>query len=107
MARVSKPKKALKAANTETFMRDQTLLSKERTVLSKERTILSFIQTGVAFIGVGVVIINVFFNNLESVIVGTALVLLGFIEVIDSYRRLSRYRQKMDSIKRKLGKNSV
>jgi len=107
MARGTKHKKARKIPNTEDFVRDQTLLSKERTVLSKERTILSFIQTGVAFIGVGVVIINVFFNNLESVIVGTALILLGFIEVIDSYRRLSRYRQKMDSIKKKLGKNSI
>ena len=89
------------------LIKEQTLLSKERTVLSKERTILSYIQTGVAFIGIGIVIINVFSSNMESVIVGTALILLGFIEIIDSYRRLSRYRRKMDSIKRKLGKESI
>ena len=94
-------------AKAQTYVQEQTLLSKERTVLSKERTILAYIQTGVAFIGVGIVIINVFSSNIESVIVGTALVMLGFIEIIDSYRRLSRYRRKMDSIKRKLGKESV
>ena len=94
-------------AKDKTCMEEQTLLSKERTVLSKERTILAYIQTGVAFIGIGIVIINVFSSNMESVIVGTALIMLGFIEIIDSYHRLSRYRRKMDSIKRKLGKESV
>ena len=91
----------------EDYVKEQTLLSKERTILSKERTILSFIQTGLAFIAVGVAIINVFAQNIESVIIGTALVFLGFIEIVESYRRLKKYRNKMDGIKKKLGKESV
>lgn len=91
----------------EIFMKQQTLLSKERTILSKERTILSFIQTGLAFIGVGIVIINVFPDNIQSTVVGTALILIGFVEILESYRRLSKYRRKMDLIKKKLGKESI
>lgn len=92
---------------TERLMEEQTLLSQERTILSKERTILSFVQTGLAFIAVGVAIINVFSRSTESVIIGTALIIMGFIEVIESVRRLKKYRGRMEEIKNKLGDDSV
>jgi uncharacterized membrane protein YidH (DUF202 family) len=83
-------------------------LSEERTILSKERTILSFIQTGLAFIGMGIVIINfVGVTNYPSQVVGWALILIGFVEVLESYRRLRRYQKKMDKIKTKLGKKGI
>jgi uncharacterized membrane protein YidH (DUF202 family) len=81
----------------------QVALSKERTILSKERTILSFMQTGLAFIGIGVVIINVFGISSASQVVGWSLVFIGFVEVLESYRRLHRYQQKIEKIKKDTG----
>ena len=82
----------------------QVALSKERTLLSKERTILSFMQTGLAFIGIGVVIINLFgASSYPSQIVGWVLILIGFVEVLESYRRLQRYQKKIQSIKESAG----
>ena len=63
---------------------NRTYLAMEQTVLSKERTILSFMQTGLAFIGVGVVLINVFALSSWSVLVGSVLIIIGFIERIHS-----------------------
>ena len=82
-------------------------LSKERTLLSKERTILSFMQTGLAFIGVGIVIINVFGTNQSSEIVGWLLIIIGFAEVLESMRRLLKYKKKMSIMRRVLGQNGV
>jgi uncharacterized membrane protein YidH (DUF202 family) len=96
-----KKRKRLSAAE------EQVLFSMERTVLSKERTVLSFMQTGLAFIGVGIVLINVFSGSQTSLIVGTALVLIGFVEVLESLRRITKYQKKMKSIKEKLGDDEV
>lgn len=83
-------------------------LSKERTILSKERTILSFMQTGLAFIGVGIVIINIFgATSHPSEVIGWLLVFIGFAEVIESLRRLLKYKKKMNIMKRVLGQNGV
>ena len=88
-------------------MENQTFLSMERTILSKERTILSFIQTGLAFIGIGIVIINVFSANPVSVVIGSVLILIGFIEVLESNRRLMHYQKKMRDVRRRLGKYAI
>ena len=83
-------------------------LSKERTLLSKERTILSFMQTGLAFIGAGIIIINVFgVASNPSEIIGWLLIIIGFGEVLESARRLIKYKKKMNLIKRVLGQNGV
>ncbi len=86
---------------------EQTFLSMERTILSKERTILAFMQTGLAFIGVGIVIINVFSASYGSVLIGSVLLLIGFVEVIESYRRLMHYQKRMREVRRMLGKYAV
>jgi uncharacterized membrane protein YidH (DUF202 family) len=86
---------------------NQTYLSMEQTILSKERTILSFMQTGLAFIGAGIVIINVFMSNFSSVFVGSLLVAIGFVEVLESYRRLVHYQRRMKEIRKQLGKYAV
>jgi uncharacterized membrane protein YidH (DUF202 family) len=82
---------------------EQMLLVKEQVVLSKERTVLSFMRTGIAAIGAGVVLINVFPGNHTSLIIGWALILIGAIEILESYRRLRYYREKMLKIKKRLG----
>ena len=82
-------------------------LSKERTVLSKERTILSFMQTGLAFIGVGIVIINIFNNSHPTAVIGWLLILIGFAEVVESLRRLLRYKVRMERIRKSLGRDVV
>ena len=64
-------------------------------------------QTGLAFIGVGIVVINVFSGSAWSVVLGSILVLIGFIEVLESYRRLLHYRKRMREIRRTLGKYAV
>lgn len=89
------------------MMKEQVELSRERTVLSKERTVLAFMQTALAFIGVGIVIINVFPTSQISLIVGGALILIGFVEVIDSLRRMKKYKRKMSEIRKRLGEDGV
>jgi uncharacterized membrane protein YidH (DUF202 family) len=101
------PRSAKRVAAGTNYMEKQTFLSMERTLLSKERTILSFMQTGIAFIGIGIAIINVFISSAWSVFVGSVLLVIGFIEVLESYRRLSHYRKKMMEIRQELGRYAV
>ena len=82
---------------------EQTLFLKEQVLLSKERTILSFMRTALAAIGAGVVLINVFPGNQSIWIVGIALILIGAVELFESYRRMKYYRKQMENIKKKLG----
>jgi uncharacterized membrane protein YidH (DUF202 family) len=93
--------------NKRSQIENQTYLSMERTILSKERTILAFIQTGLAFIGVGIAIINVFSTIAWSVIVGSLLLVIGFVEIAESYRRLTHYQKKMGQIRTHLGKYAI
>jgi len=86
-----------KMSETE-FEEESILLSEEQTILSKERTILSFMQTGVAFITLGLVIVNLF-RNMQSELIGWALILLGFVEVLESLRRLRKYKKLAERIK--------
>ena len=83
------------------FEEQRTLLAEEQTLLAKERTILSFMQTGLAFIGAGIVVANViqdiYFKGL-----GWILIIIGFLELFESYRRLHLYQKKMDSLKQSL-----
>lgn len=86
---------------------EQTLFIKEQVILSKERTILSFIRTALAAIGAGIILINVF-PNIESMwIIGIALILIGIVELFESYRRMKHYRKEMIKIKKRLGKEWV
>ncbi len=96
-----------KKKNRLSFEEQNVLLAKQQVILSKERTILSFIRTGLAFIGVGVVLLNVFSTH-SAQIIGWALILIGFVEVAESYRRLVLHQKKMDEIKKYLGeKDSI
>lgn len=85
----------------------QTLFIKEQVILSKERTILSFIRTALAAIGAGVVLISVFPGNYTIWIMGWALILIGLVELFESYRRMKHYREEMKKIKKRLGKEWV
>ena len=86
---------------------EQALFLKEQVVLSKERTILSFIRTALAAIGAGVILINVFPGNQTIWIMGIALILIGVVELFESYRRMKHYRKEMEKIKKRLGKEWV
>jgi len=87
------------------FEEERTILAEEQTILSKERTILSFMRTGLAFIGTGLVIINIFPSSTPTQIIGWLLVLIGFAEIAESYRRLKVYKRKMERVRQELGKN--
>ncbi len=91
--------------------REQLWLSEERTVLSKERTILAFLQTGLAFIAVGIMVLELAAANLlkdpYTPWIGCILIAIGFVEILDSIRRLRRYKKKIEEIKKKLGKDGV
>ena len=77
---------------------EMATLARERTILSRERTILSFIQTGLAFIGIGIIIVNFMIAHFAQVI-GWALILIGFVGVLESYKRLRAERREMEKIK--------
>lgn len=92
---------------SEKLQEEQTLFMKEQVVLSKERTILSFIRTALAAIGAGIVLISVFPGNFTIWVLGLALVLIGLVELFESYRRMKHYRKEMINIKKRLGKEWV
>lgn len=77
------------------------LIAEEEILLSKERTILSFMRTALAFIGVGVVIIR-FMNETVFQVIGYGLVILGFAEVLESYRRLREKQKIMKRIEKQI-----
>ena len=94
---------------------ERTLFVKEQTILAKERTILSFMRTGLGFITAGFAIIaasaileSIFkINPATSFIIGWGIVIVGFIEIIESFRRLRVYRSKMRQISEELGDENV
>ena len=94
---------------------ERTLFVKEQTVLAKERTILSFMRTGLGFITAGFAIIaatailETFFkmHPMTSFIIGWGVVIVGFIEIIESFRRLRVYRRKMREITEELGEENI
>jgi len=77
------------------------IFQEQQVLLSKERTILSFMQTGLAFIGVGLIISNIFRSSISE-FVGYILLLIGFLEVLESVRRLRRKQMEMDELKNRL-----
>jgi uncharacterized membrane protein YidH (DUF202 family) len=77
----------------------EVILSEERTLLSKERTILSFMQTGLASIGLGMVL-TYYFKETLLTYVGYILILTGFIEVLESIRRLRGKQKQIDKLKK-------
>ena len=72
----------------------ESVLSEERSVLSKERTILSFMQTGLTSIGLGIVLTYYLKETLLTYL-GYVLILTGFIEVLQSIRKLKSYNLPM------------
>jgi len=77
----------------------EVILSEERTLLSKERTILSFMQTGLTSIGLGIVL-SYYLKGTFLIHVGYILILTGFIEVLESMRRLRRKQKEIEVLKK-------
>ena len=110
-----RPKAHVNDSHKLSLEEERTLFVKEQTLLSKERTILSFMRTGLGFITAGFAIIaataileTVFkINPLTSFVIGWGIVIVGFIEIIESFRRLRVYREKMREITEELGDESV
>lgn len=84
---------------------ERTILAEEQTILSKERTILSYMRTGLTFVVAGIAVNN-FFPNISTQVVGWILIFVGFFEIVESYRRLMRYKKKMESVKKRLGEET-
>ncbi|OGI12666.1 hypothetical protein A3K64_03765 [Candidatus Micrarchaeota archaeon RBG_16_36_9] len=78
----------------------EIVLSEERTVLSKERTILSFMQTGLTSIGLGIVLTYYLKETLLTYL-GYVLILTGFIEVLQSIRKLKTKQKEVEMLKRR------
>ena len=85
------------------YRKEKLLLMREQTILAKERTVLSFMRTGLASIGAGIVIINIFSSDPTSLVIGWVFILTGSVEIIESYRRLRVYKNKMSRINVQLG----
>jgi len=77
----------------------EVILSEERTLLSKERTILSFMQTGLTSIGLGIVLAY-YLKGTFLIYVGYILILTGFIEVLESMRRLRTKHKEIEVLKK-------
>jgi len=94
---------------------ERTLYAKEQTLLSKERTILSFMRTGLTLITVGFALIaaseilGLHFNiqPMAAFVIGWSVILIGLFEIVESFRRLRAYRQKMKEVSEELGEENV
>jgi len=78
----------------------EVILSEERTILSKERTILSFMQTGLTSIGLGIVL-TYYLKETFLTYIGFVLILTGFVEVLESMKRLRDKQKEVDTLKRR------
>ena len=98
---MAKRKKKQKPESPEMQLeRKRLMLTEQQTLLSKQRTILAFMQTGLAFVGVGIVIVN-FLKESASQVIGWMLFFIGFIEILESLRRIMIYKKRMEKIKSK------
>jgi uncharacterized membrane protein YidH (DUF202 family) len=94
---------------------ERTLFLKEQTILAKERTILSFMRTGLTSITVGFTVVAIgpilsqsfSVNPSVSFIIGAGVAVVGFVELIESIRRLGKYKSRMKEITHKLGDEEV
>lgn len=102
-------RKAAPSRRRISYEEERTILAQEQTILSKERTILSFMRTGLTFIVLGLGIVSVSELVGEALIavqaVGWVIVVIGFAEVFESYRRLRRYQNKMKELEKEVGKD--
>lgn len=72
------------------------------------RTGLGFITAGFAIIAAtGILEVLLKMHPAVSMVIGTALVAVGFLEILESFRRLRIYRRKMKLITVKLGDDDV
>ncbi len=58
-------------------------------------------RTGLAFVAAGIVVVSVL-PHLVSQIVGYALLIIGFGEVFESFRRLKKKQEEVRRLKKKL-----
>ncbi|MBS3050936.1 MAG: DUF202 domain-containing protein [Candidatus Aenigmarchaeota archaeon] len=78
------------------------LIAEEEVLLSKERTILSFMRTALAFIGVGIIVVN-FFKDTAFQLIGYLLIMVGFVEIGESARRLRKKQKIMGRLEKRTG----
>ena len=79
------------------------LIEEEEVLLSKERTALSFMRTALTFIGVGIVVANVIKDVLLFQILGYALVAIGLVELVESFRRLKNKQKTINRLEKRTG----
>ncbi|MBI2675633.1 MAG: DUF202 domain-containing protein [Candidatus Aenigmarchaeota archaeon] len=84
------------------------LLVYEQTILSKERTALSFMQIGLVFVGLGLGLIAVYLqNHIIGLAIGFFLIIVGWLEMMESHAKLKKYGSLLDEVKAKLRKIGV
>lgn len=84
------------------------LLMYEQTILSKERTALSFMQIGLVFVGLGLGLIAVYLqNHTLGLVIGFALIIIGWLEMMESHKKLQNYNRLLDEVKAKLRRMGV
>ena len=76
-------------------------MHEEELLLSKERTVLSFMRTGLGFVTAGAAIFGFFQSLLLARIIGYVLLVIGFVEVFESLRRLVSKQREIQNLKRK------
>lgn len=79
------------------------LIAEEEVLLSKERTALSFMRTALTFIGVGIVVASVFKDVLLFQVLGYLLVVIGVVELFESFRRLRHKEKYVNKLQRQTG----
>ena len=79
------------------------LIEEEEVLLSKERTALSFMRTALTFIGVGIVVANVLKDVIIFQALGYLLVLVGVVELIESFRRLKNKQKTINRLEKRTG----
>ncbi len=74
-------------------LRDHVMtLKTEKMLLKKEHTMKHFMMAGMVFLAVGLVIIFAFKEQIYEII-GWAIIIIGFLEILESYHRMERWKK--------------
>ena len=96
-----KAHKVVKRPGRPFTLRDHLMMVKtEKMLLSKKHSIYTFMKSGLLLVAIGFIALLVF-RNLIFELLGWALMIIGFLEILESYHRMDRWKNEMKKLKRK------
>ena len=97
-----KAHKAIKRPGRPFTLRDHVMMLKtEKMLLNKKHSIYSFMKAGLAMLVIGLLLITILRGNIIFEIIGWIIIVVGFLEILESYHRMDRWKKEMARLRRK------